>query len=154
MSFLSVLLALILSFLSSGIPAAPSAANEPPKPTPRQAFATAPPDAAEQQTEMITQPAVPEETSEAPASVVYTMRVADQNGQPVPGATVKFCSDFSCQLLRTGDDGTVSVTAEPDVYHVSLLAVPEGYGIPDGGEKSTGPVSGTISFFAERLSKE
>ena len=151
MSFLSVLLALILSFLSSGIPAAPSAAIEPPKPTPRQAFATAPPAAAEQQTEMITQPAVPEE---APASVVYTMRVADQNGQPVPGATIKFCSDVSCQLLRTGDDGTVSVTAEPDVYHVSLLAVPEGYGIPDGGEKSTGTVSGTISFFAERLSKE
>lgn len=57
----------------------------------------------------------------------YVVKVSDEEGKPVAGATVQFCSDTSCVLGTTDESGCASFNAEPGVYTVHLLKVPEGY---------------------------
>ena len=40
---------------------------------------------------------------------------------------VAFCTDTSCILQQSDDNGTISFNGTPDIYHLQLLKVPEGY---------------------------
>lgn len=53
--------------------------------------------------------------------------VTDQDGKPVAGVAVQFCSDTSCMMGRTDAEGTASFTAEEGTYTVHVQKVPEGY---------------------------
>lgn len=57
----------------------------------------------------------------------YILHITDQDGAPVPGATVKFCTDTTCVLLQADENGIVSFDGAPDAYHVQLLKIPDGY---------------------------
>ena len=65
--------------------------------------------------------------AEETAPQSYILHITDQNGAPVPGATVKFCTDTTCVLLQADENGVVSFDGAPDAYHVQLLKVPDGY---------------------------
>ena len=61
------------------------------------------------------------------APQAYILHVVDQNGEPVPGVMVNFCTDTTCTMAKADDDGIITFDGEPDVYHVELLKLPEGY---------------------------
>lgn len=53
--------------------------------------------------------------------------VTDQDGSPVAGVAVQFCSDTTCMMGKTNAEGTASFTAEDGAYTVHVQKVPDGY---------------------------
>ena len=49
----------------------------------------------------------PDQETEEETEANYTVYVVDQNGSPVPGAMINFCTDESCQFFQS-DFGRVS----------------------------------------------
>ena len=71
--------------------------------------------------------------AEDAADGTYSILVTDEDGKPVPGVTVQFCSDVACMTADTGADGVARFECEAGAYTVHLFKVPSGY-IPDGTE--------------------
>lgn len=59
--------------------------------------------------------------------VRYSVTVLDQDGNPVPGCMIGFCTDEACVPVMTDAEGSAVYLAEPYSYHVQLLSLPEGY---------------------------
>ena len=57
----------------------------------------------------------------------YIVHVADQDGHPVGGVDVNFCTDTACFLKTSDENGTAIFEAEPDAYHVTIVDTPDGY---------------------------
>ena len=57
----------------------------------------------------------------------YIIHVVDQDNKPVGEVTVNFCTDLACTPSESDESGTVTFTGAPDVYHVQIVDVPEGY---------------------------
>ena len=57
----------------------------------------------------------------------YTFRVVDQNGAGVPGAYINICTDDTCLPAPADENGVIAFEGEPQVYHLQILKVPEGY---------------------------
>ena len=76
--------------------------------------------------------AVPEEPQ------AYMLYVVDQDGEPVPGVIVTFCTDLACRPAQADPSGVIAFAAEPDVYHVQVLRAPKGYGFDPDFELLTG----------------
>ena len=57
----------------------------------------------------------------------YIIHVVDQDNNPVEEVTVNFCTDLACTPGESDENGTVTFTGAPDVYHVQIVDVPEGY---------------------------
>ena len=56
------------------------------------------------------------------------MIVSDQDGNPVKGVVVQFCSDVTCTMAKTDADGLASFDAdEGQVYTIHILKAPEGF---------------------------
>ena len=72
-------------------------------------------------------------------AVGYTIHVADQNGAPVSGVYVNFCTDTYCATAKSDDDGVIFFDDPADIYHVELLKVPAGYSFDSGFSMYTGP---------------
>ena len=69
--------------------------------------------------------------TDVPAIVeAYVVVVNDEEGNPVPGVSVQFCSDTECMLGMTDDSGKARFDFEAGAYTVHLLKVPAGF-IPD-----------------------
>ena len=58
---------------------------------------------------------------------VYTISVADQNGDPVPEVMVQVCNDETCMVYSTDETGVCEFELEPFPYEIHLLKLPEGY---------------------------
>ena len=66
--------------------------------------------------------------STANSEGVYRVIVSDNDGNPIQGVKVQFCSDFICMMETTDENGTAVFNAEEgSVYSVHVLKVPEGY---------------------------
>lgn len=72
------------------------------------------------------------------AADAYTVHVTDQDGRPVPGVMVNFCTDTACTTLISDQNGVITQGGAPENYHVQLLKVPEGYSYDQGFEMYTG----------------
>ena len=57
----------------------------------------------------------------------FTVTFVDQDGNPVPGCAVNFCTDEACTLAIGDENGVISFTGAPYAYHVQILSVPEGF---------------------------
>jgi len=64
---------------------------------------------------------------QAGSELTYSVHVVDQNGDPVKGAVVSFCSDTSCNVAETNDSGIASYTGPAFHYHVQFISLPDGY---------------------------
>ena len=53
--------------------------------------------------------------------------MTDENGAPVPGVKVQFCSDAECMLGETGAAGTAQFDQAAGAYTVHIQKSPEGY---------------------------
>lgn len=80
---------------------------------------------------------VPKETSEAENEATYTVRVVDQNGAPVPGAYINFCTDDSCTPAQADENGVIIFTGAPVSYHLQILKLPDGYSFDPAFEAYT-----------------
>lgn len=60
-------------------------------------------------------------------NTAYAVRIVDQNGDPVPGVIVNFCTDTACTPVTSDQNGQAVYTGQPYAYHVQVLSVPEGY---------------------------
>ena len=75
---------------------------------------------------------VPEESDHA-----YTVYVVDQDHNPVPDVYVNFCTDTACMMAQSNEKGFIIFDGAPDVYHLQVVDVPEGYGFDDDFEMYT-----------------
>ncbi len=57
----------------------------------------------------------------------YRVIVSDENGDPLKGTTVQFCSDSMCMFGKTDENGVAEFAQEKGVYKVHILKAPEGY---------------------------
>ena len=58
----------------------------------------------------------------------YRVICVDENGEPVPGAKVQFCSNDLCMMGTTDENGIAVFDADPGPNNVvHLLKPPEGY---------------------------
>ncbi len=57
----------------------------------------------------------------------YSIRVVDQNLNPVVGATVQYCTKIMCKMAVTDKDGSITFNDPPEEYEIHVLRVPEGY---------------------------
>ncbi len=80
--------------------------------------------------------------AEESALQAYVLHIIDQDGNPVPGMMVNFCTDTACTMKQSDGNGTISFDGVPDVYHVQLLKAPEGYSFDTGFDMYTGSTYG------------
>ncbi len=80
----------------------------------------------------------------------YILTVVDQNGDPVPGVYVNFCTDDTCQPVQSDGDGVIAFTGEPRAYHLQILMVPEGYSFDEAFEAYIGPEPGELTIEVTR----
>lgn len=71
------------------------------------------------------EPAPAEEAKTEPQA--YVLHVVDQDGAPVAGMMINFCTDTACNMTQSDENGTITYDGQPDVYHIQLLKAPEGY---------------------------
>ena len=50
---------------------------------------------------------------------------------------ISFCTDTACTLLQADESGIITFEGAPDIYHVQLLRVPEGYSFDPSFEMVT-----------------
>ena len=81
-------------------------------------------------------------SAEDTAPRAYILHIADQNGEPVPGVMANFCTDTACTMMKSDENGIISFGTAPDVYHIQLLKVPEGYSFDPDFEMYTDRVYG------------
>ncbi len=86
-----------------------------------------------------------EETGET-ASSAYTVKVVDQNGDPVPEVVVNFCTDTACTPKESDGDGIIVFSGEPYRYHLEIVDAPEGYTWDETFEAYTEEEYGTLTI--------
>lgn len=72
----------------------------------------------------------------------YILHIIDQNGAPVPGVIVNFCTDTACTAQKSDESGTIAFAGEPDIYHVQLLKAPSGFSFDSDFDMYTGKTYG------------
>ena len=83
---------------------------------------------------------------ETGAASAYIVNLVDQNGDPVPGGYVNFCTDDTCQIAKADENGVITFEGEPNVYHVQVVKVPEGYSFDKDLEAYTGETPGEMTI--------
>ena len=83
----------------------------------------------------------------------YLVLVTDEEGRPVPGATVQFCSDTACMTEETDKSGVAGFACGAGSYTVHILGVPEGYA-PDQTEYAAPSAPGTVSVVLRKEKTE
>ena len=89
-----------------------------------------------------------EETSEYFEDSILAWRVyfVDEQGEPVPGAIVNFCTDVQCTMVTADDDGLAEYIGEAGEYHVQVLKVPAGYNFDKTQEFYLDPADPTVTI--------
>ncbi len=64
----------------------------------------------------------------------YQITVVDQNGDPVPEAVVNVCTDTTCTVSVSDENGVIAFTGEKQNYHLQVIQVPEGYSMVNGSD--------------------
>ena len=76
----------------------------------------------------------------------YTVRFVDQNGEPVPGCIVNFCTDEACMPVTADENGVAAFSGEPYAYHLQVIRVPAGYEFDTTQEVYAEEAGGELSF--------
>ena len=87
---------------------------------------------------------------EAAGPVTYTVTFVDQDGAPVPGCIVNFCTDEACTPVIADESGVAVFTGAPYAYHLQVLKVPEGYAFDTSLELYTEESGGELTFTVTR----
>lgn len=82
---------------------------------------------------------------------VYKVVITDQNGKPVPGCVLNFCTEEACASVICDDQGKAEFRGEPYAYRVQVLSLPEGYDFEGGDEIFVKAEGDEISITVTRL---
>lgn len=81
------------------------------------------------------EPTVPEVTETEPVSYVYTIKVVDVDGNPMPGVFVQVCAGTTCVPVATDANGIAGyveeVTGDGELG-AKIITMPAGYAAVDG----------------------
>lgn len=88
---------------------------------------------------------VPAYTPE-PTEAAYVVRCTDQNGNPVSGVVITFCTESICAPVRTQEGGTANFKGEPYPYEVHVASVPSGYTLSVSDTLTAPHWGGSLSF--------
>jgi len=75
----------------------------------------------------------------------YRVICVDEAGNPVAGAAVQFCSDITCMMAKTDENGVAVFDVDPGHYTVHLLKPPAGYA-KDSTEYETPATFGDVTI--------
>ena len=76
----------------------------------------------------------------------YTVTFVDQNGAPVPGCIVNFCTDEACMPVVANENGVAVFSGAPYAYHLQVIKVPAGYEFDTAQEFYADEAGGALSF--------
>ena len=82
--------------------------------------------------------------SAAPVECVWTVIFEDEEGNPVPGGIVNFCTDSTCLPVPADENGRAVFTGAPQSYHLQVLRAPQGYAAEPGWEAWTEENGGEV----------
>ena len=86
---------------------------------------------------------------ESPMSV-YTATFVDQDGNPVPGCVINFCTDESCQPVVADENGVAEFVGAPYAYHLQVIRVPAGYEFDTTQEFYAEEAGGDLTFTVKK----
>ena len=92
-------------------------------------------------------------TGEAPYST-YVVTFVDQNGEPVPGCVINFCTDETCVPTFADEDGIAVFEGAPYAYHLQVIKVPEGYEFDTAQEFYAEEAGGELTFTVTKADAE
>ena len=84
------------------------------------------------------------------APQAYEVMVVDQNGNPVKGVVVNFCTETACTPQETDETGLITFTGDPDVYHVQIIEAPDGYSWDEEKEIYTSRKYGEMFLYVQK----
>lgn len=87
-----------------------------------------------------------EPTASTDGKQTWTIRVTDQNGDPVPDVTVSFCTGTSCFMVELDEEGIGAYTGPSATYHVSVVDVPDGYSADGAQDVYTDDRSSSVTI--------
>lgn len=76
----------------------------------------------------------------------YTLSCRGEDGSPVAGVMINFCTDTACSSVLSGEDGNAVFTGAPEEYHVQVVRVPEGWELLGETEWTAGPESRSFAL--------
>ena len=57
----------------------------------------------------------------------WDINIQDNEGHGVPGVTVQLCTDSTCKLLTTDENGAIAYDGDESSCEIHIFSVPEGY---------------------------
>ncbi len=84
------------------------------------------------------------------AEQTYTVRVVDQNGDPVPEVAIAFCSATGCTNAYTDEEGRCVYKGPAYKYHVTVVEAPDGYSEDFDDDVYTEKYSCSMTFEIEK----
>ena len=91
------------------------------------------------------------DSAEQPAGASYRVTLRDQDGAPVPGVVVNFCTDEACTQVTSDEKGVAAFAGALSEYHVQLLALPQGYSYTEAAELAVGTGRETLDLTVTRM---
>ena len=76
----------------------------------------------------------------------FTVTFVDQNGAPVPGCIINFCTDDACVPIIADENGVATFAGEAVEYHLQVIRVPAGYEFDTSQEFSAVGPGCALSF--------
>ena len=67
----------------------------------------------------------------------YTVSCRVEDGTPVAGVMINFCTDTACSPVISGEDGNAVFTGAPEEYHVQIVKIPAGWELVGEAEWTT-----------------
>ena len=80
----------------------------------------------------------------------YTVYVVDQDHQPVPDVCVNFCTDTACRMAEGDENGIIIFNGDPDIYHLQIVEVPDGYSFDEDFEIYTDRAYGDLVLYIRK----
>ena len=83
----------------------------------------------------------------------YTVSCRGEDGSPVAGVMINFCTDTACSPVTSGEDGNAVFTGTPEEYHVQVVRVPAGWELLGEAEWTAGPESQSFTLTFREAAK-
>lgn len=82
--------------------------------------------------------------AKAPETVTVLCR--DETGAAVAGVKIQLCTDKSCFMSESGEDGKAVFEMAPGAYDIHVYKVPGGYGMPAEPQVNTTGKEASVEF--------
>ena len=75
--------------------------------------------------------------NDAPVTAAYVFKCIDKDGSPVAGVTLQICTEETCFLAKSDENGIIEYAAEPYEYEIHVYRYDDGYTLVSEPEFTT-----------------